>query len=322
MQQGRLSDAGELARLVLEMSKAALGPDHLQTSFDTWNLGNIYIQQWRLKEAEELYTTAFEITKRLVGPEHPYTGSCMQQLATTWTYQGRRKQAVAMMTEYAQLMNESYGSENASTKWAFGVLEDWSSPRQATPMVQFVVRFLLTIDSNLKSFLRNHWSGIRRTEMMRRRRSKYPKVKVHGAVSCCATAERRFCDSGCQRSIGRVACGQARNRRCDFGRKPDKKFAYTHSSVDHAFTLISRPSIRVRTIRTMAGSDAFHMSHSYMTREKIAQGERLNQFTLVLKHTLSKTGSGNLTETPPDFVTWSTPSLLVRISVRDRDPRQ
>ncbi|KAJ5765992.1 Acyl transferase/acyl hydrolase/lysophospholipase [Penicillium nucicola] len=160
--QGKVSDSVELSHQSLQIARNTLGSCHIQTVFAMVGVAIIYVEQWRLKEAQALFTEAFDIQKDLLGPEHPATIRNMAWLATTLAYQGQRAEAFGMMKECIRLHGQVFGDEHPYTESLSDLLEGW------------------TTSKSMSSFLKNNFSGFRRSEMMQERRGHYPKVKVYG----------------------------------------------------------------------------------------------------------------------------------------------
>ncbi|CAG8045177.1 unnamed protein product [Penicillium nalgiovense] len=158
---GRLLDATELSTQSLDIHRKAFGSDSPQTLRAMCGMGTIYMQAWRLKKAESLLTEAVERQKRIFGSEHPETVAAMSLLATTWMYQGRHKDAVALRTECLRCSVHIFGLDHSYTQTHYAFLEIWTKPR------------------TLYTILRHNFPRIQRSEMIMRRRSHYPRVKVH-----------------------------------------------------------------------------------------------------------------------------------------------
>lgn len=77
-EQGKYSDAAELAERALKVAEDTLGPYNPQLASFLNNLAVIYYAQGRYAEAEALYERALGITEPSLGSDHPRILSLMQ----------------------------------------------------------------------------------------------------------------------------------------------------------------------------------------------------------------------------------------------------
>jgi len=70
-QEGRYSEAAEVAEEALAVAEKTLGPDHPDVAASLNNLAGIYQAQGKYAEAEPLNKRALEIQEKVLGPVHP-----------------------------------------------------------------------------------------------------------------------------------------------------------------------------------------------------------------------------------------------------------
>jgi CHAT domain-containing protein/tetratricopeptide (TPR) repeat protein len=71
----------EYGNKAIDAHAASYGPDHIQTSFPNFNLGNAYMALGDLNKADRFHQRALEIRKKRVGNKHPLYALSTNQLA-------------------------------------------------------------------------------------------------------------------------------------------------------------------------------------------------------------------------------------------------
>ena len=112
---GRLKEAEELGRQVIETRKQILGDEHPDTLMSMNDLVWMYWSQGRFKEGEELGTQVVKIRKKVLGEEHPDTLMSLNNLVTTYKNQGRLKEAESLGIQVVETKKKVLGDEHPDT---------------------------------------------------------------------------------------------------------------------------------------------------------------------------------------------------------------
>ncbi|KAL9044074.1 MAG: hypothetical protein Q9214_002763 [Letrouitia sp. 1 TL-2023] len=112
---GRWKEAEELEARALEISRGALGDEHLNTLNSMHNLASIYWLQGRSKDAEALLVRVLDTRKSVSGEEHPDTLDSINNLASSYWYQERYKEAEALQVRVVDTMKSVLGDEHPET---------------------------------------------------------------------------------------------------------------------------------------------------------------------------------------------------------------
>lgn len=112
---GRLSEAQELFRRVVDESKLQLGEEHAETLKSIGNLATNYTTLGDWTQAEEMLLKAIEVSKRINGPEHPETLLYMNNLSVTYNSQRKLDQAEAMAKQTLELRTKVLGRDHPDT---------------------------------------------------------------------------------------------------------------------------------------------------------------------------------------------------------------
>src|SRR5262249_48326182 len=110
--QGRKDDAIALRKQTVEMQKAKLGPNHIDTLVCMSGLANAYSRMGRLPEAITLLQQTLEGMKATLGPGHTDTLHCMYYLANAYSRMGRLPETVTLLEE----MLEKLGPDHSATQ--------------------------------------------------------------------------------------------------------------------------------------------------------------------------------------------------------------
>lgn len=129
--QGRLEEAEELNKEVLEAIKSVLGEEHLETLYAMDELACIYSCQGQLKQAESLQKQVLETRKRVLGAEHPGTLAAMSNLGFTYLSQGKLREAEDLHNHVFETSKRVLGAEHPDTLDGMEILAlTWESQGQ------------------------------------------------------------------------------------------------------------------------------------------------------------------------------------------------
>jgi tetratricopeptide (TPR) repeat protein len=111
-QQGRYSEATEIAEEVLQLREKALGPDHPDVAISLNNLAAIYEAQGKHGEAEALYKRSLEIREKALGPDHPYVATSLNNLAELYRVQGKYSEAEPLYKRSLEIWEKALGPDH------------------------------------------------------------------------------------------------------------------------------------------------------------------------------------------------------------------
>jgi tetratricopeptide (TPR) repeat protein len=111
-QQGRYSEATEIAEEVLQLREKALGPDHPDVAISLNNLAAIYEAQGKHGEAEALYKRSLEIREKALGPDHPYVATSLNNLAELYRVQGKYSEAETLYKRSLEIWEKALGPDH------------------------------------------------------------------------------------------------------------------------------------------------------------------------------------------------------------------
>ena len=112
---GLLERALEPQERALQIRRAELGDEHLDTLISINNLGFQFAKQGKLPEAEALYREALEGSRRALGGEHPETLASVNNLGTLLHRRGRLDEAEPPLREALEVSRRTLGDENLDT---------------------------------------------------------------------------------------------------------------------------------------------------------------------------------------------------------------
>jgi len=92
-QQGRYSEAVNVAKEALKVAENTFGPDHPNVAASMNNLAELYRAQGKYAEAEPLYKRALKIWEKALGPDHPDVATVLENLAGLYKEIGRKDKA-------------------------------------------------------------------------------------------------------------------------------------------------------------------------------------------------------------------------------------
>ena len=119
--QGQISEAEELEREVLALSKNELGSGNLRTVSSMARLARIYCAQGRLKDAEEMEVQVISIQKEKLGDRHIDTLYSRGNLASNYKGQRRFFEAKILYREVLEGLEATVGRQHP-----FTVMTIWS----------------------------------------------------------------------------------------------------------------------------------------------------------------------------------------------------
>jgi serine/threonine protein kinase/tetratricopeptide (TPR) repeat protein len=100
------------AQRALDIRRAQLGDNHLDTLLSLYELGWLCAFQSRYEEAERLLTKALEGMKPLLNEEHPYRLGCTATLGWMYNWQGRFHGAQELFEEGLSIVYRAWGEES------------------------------------------------------------------------------------------------------------------------------------------------------------------------------------------------------------------
>ncbi|MCK5186228.1 MAG: tetratricopeptide repeat protein [Deltaproteobacteria bacterium] len=92
-QQGRYSDAANVAKEALKVAKRTFGPDHPDVATSLNNLALLYRSQGKYDEAEPLYKRALAIWEDAFGPDHPNVLTVLENMSDLYKNIGKEDEA-------------------------------------------------------------------------------------------------------------------------------------------------------------------------------------------------------------------------------------
>ena len=95
----RYAEAEKLRRIVLEVQRSVLGPEHPSTLSTMSDLANTLSVEERYKEADALLREALAIQSRTLGPNHPDAADTKYNLACNAALGGHRKESLAWLRD-------------------------------------------------------------------------------------------------------------------------------------------------------------------------------------------------------------------------------
>ena len=101
---GRAPEAVPLLREAVEIQRALLGPDHVDTSYPLINLGRTYVVMGQPARALEPLREALRLRRLSDGDVHRRVGTAQEALATALVAAGRRDEGLALYAEAAATM--------------------------------------------------------------------------------------------------------------------------------------------------------------------------------------------------------------------------
>ncbi|KAG8818906.1 hypothetical protein FRC18_012275 [Serendipita sp. 400] len=119
---GKVQEALQLDKEVLQKQKQLFGPDHLDTLMAMNNLAGSYQSLGRVQEALPLQEEVFQKRKQLLGPDHLDTLIAMHNLAVSYRSLGREQEALQIREEVFQKRKQLLGPDHLDTLMAMNNL--------------------------------------------------------------------------------------------------------------------------------------------------------------------------------------------------------
>ncbi|RAH68518.1 uncharacterized protein BO66DRAFT_412795 [Aspergillus aculeatinus CBS 121060] len=126
-QQGRLKEAAQLGRHIVESSKRELGAEDFETLMSMHHLATACGQQGQWEEAKELHTQVLNSQLKLLSPEHPLILTSMSNLAFCLKHTNQYFEALKLMSECVCLMRYHLGPDHPDTRDASDALVEWQT---------------------------------------------------------------------------------------------------------------------------------------------------------------------------------------------------
>ncbi len=111
-QEGKYSDATEIAKRSLALTEKKFGPDHPNVGNALNNLAELYRSQGRLAEAEPLYKRSLSVYEKALGPDHPDVGTSLNNLAAMYRSLGRTTEAEPLYKRSLALREKALGADH------------------------------------------------------------------------------------------------------------------------------------------------------------------------------------------------------------------
>ncbi len=124
----------------VDLYRAKLGPDHLETLMSMNNLSVCYQAAGKLDQALSLCEETLKIRKAKLGPDHPNTLVSMNNLATGYYFAGKLDQALPLYEESLELCQAKLGPDHPTTLAGMNnlaeVYRDAGKVDQALPLLE------------------------------------------------------------------------------------------------------------------------------------------------------------------------------------------
>jgi tetratricopeptide (TPR) repeat protein len=104
---GRVNDAIDIRKSVLEVEERIHAIDHPQRLAATYELAAVFERTGRLKEAADLQLEVVQIYAQKLGVNHPNTLSAMNNLVSTLSSMGQQDKAMRMLRVILQEQENS-----------------------------------------------------------------------------------------------------------------------------------------------------------------------------------------------------------------------
>jgi tetratricopeptide (TPR) repeat protein/CHAT domain-containing protein len=123
-QQGKYTEAIELAKRSLAIRERELGPGHPDIGTSLNNLAELYRAQDNLSEAEPLLLRALTIDEKALGPDHPDLATSLHNLAQLYRAQGRYPEAEPLYQRSLSIDKKVLGPDHPVVAKSLGELAD------------------------------------------------------------------------------------------------------------------------------------------------------------------------------------------------------
>ncbi|MGP4049120.1 FxSxx-COOH system tetratricopeptide repeat protein [Streptomyces sp. 2A115] len=138
--RGQAVQALPLAERALQVTEAALGPNHPDTALRLGNLARTFSALGRHGEALPLEERALQIAETTLGPDHPDTALRLNNLASTFSDLGRHAEALQLEERALQVTEAALGPDHPTTALRLGNLastfSDLGRHAEALPLAE------------------------------------------------------------------------------------------------------------------------------------------------------------------------------------------
>ncbi|MGA4960328.1 tetratricopeptide repeat protein [Streptomyces lavendulocolor] len=142
--RGQAAQALPLAERALQLTEAALCPDHPTTAIHMSNLASTLGELGRHPEALLLKERALRVTEAALGPDHPTTAIRLGNLARTLMELGRYAEALPLADRTLSINEATLGSDHPTTATSLGnlarILGELGRHTDALPLVERALR--------------------------------------------------------------------------------------------------------------------------------------------------------------------------------------
>ena len=111
-QQGRYSEAAEVALELLRVAEKTFGSNHAKVAESLNNLASVYQADAKYTEAEPLYKRALALWEEVTGPDHPSVATTLNYLAGLYRVQGRYAEAVPLYERALAIDEKALGKDH------------------------------------------------------------------------------------------------------------------------------------------------------------------------------------------------------------------
>jgi tetratricopeptide (TPR) repeat protein len=112
-QQGRYSEAANVAKEALKVTEETFGSDHPNVAISLNKLAELYIAKGNYAEIEPLYKRMLNICENAFGPDHPDVAVSLNKLAELYYNQGRYTEAEPLYKNALDICEKSLGPDHS-----------------------------------------------------------------------------------------------------------------------------------------------------------------------------------------------------------------
>ena len=123
--QGSYRQAEPLYEQALEIRRAVLGEQHLDTARSLNNLAVLYQNQGRYEEAGPLCKRALAIRREALGEQHPDTATSLSNLGEFYRSQGKYEEAELLFKQTLEIRRAVLGEQHRLTAWSLNNLGEF-----------------------------------------------------------------------------------------------------------------------------------------------------------------------------------------------------
>ena len=115
MKQGKLTEAREMSRQVLERSRTVLGPEHPDTLSRMFDLGLALHAGRRFRDAEQVFRQLLPLREKVLGPSHPDTFAAIDAICEELFNLRKYEEARKLLEEELLRCKKAFGLEHQLT---------------------------------------------------------------------------------------------------------------------------------------------------------------------------------------------------------------